>query len=222
MALFGIEKKRIITLSIVGDRTALARAVWDGERLIVTGIEALRFSSEWLATVNQELEKAFHNGWVSLVEDKTMSFPSEATPFNFDAIDSETRKTNMQVALDHYFALQSRGSLILGENVARFALKSGEGGIIDFDTNEKGQQVYKVDWSKIRSEHKAMLLCVVAATFEEPRSEHWVQSYLKAMDTLKQEHSPLDTFEKITAGYNETLQKEYYLKVEETEAKKHG
>ena len=98
-------RKRILAISLEGGRRAQALAAWDGERLIVTDIREISGNpDEWLPVMLADIEAKVERGWVVMVEDRTGSFPSRATAYNFDALGPDGR-THLQSVLDWYFAL---------------------------------------------------------------------------------------------------------------------
>lgn len=171
------SRKRIMTISLEGQQRAQAFAMWDGERLIVLELREIVGDPEtWLPDMMKDIEDKVGSGWVVMVEDRTASFSSAATAFNFDEM-GENGRTQLQEALDWYFSLDGRGAIILGDGMERYTIRrGGEGGIVDAATDEKGRLVYKIDWNRFGAGHKAMLMAVVGAVIEEPLSERWLRA----------------------------------------------
>lgn len=176
------SRKRIMTISLEGQQRAQAFAMWDGERLIVLELREIVGDPEtWLPDMLQDIDAKVESGWVVMVEDRTASFATAATAYNFDEM-GENGRTKLQEALDWYFSLDGRGAIILGDGMERYAIRrGGEGGLVDCSTDEKGRLVYKIDWNRFCAGHKAMLMAVVGAVIEEPLSERW----LRAMGNVK-------------------------------------
>ena len=169
--------------------------------------------------MERDIEAKVKGGWVVMVEDRTASFSSLATSFNFDA-PAEDGRTNLQRALDWYFALESRGGIILGEGMERYAIRlSGELGLIDAGTDEKGRLVYRVDWRKFNSGHKALLMCVAGAVMEEPLSERWLRVMARCSARKRNDDAlaVMRTINAITRGHDRTRAMRYEMKREALE-----
>ena len=179
-------RKRILTVSLEGERRAQALAAWDGERLIVTDIQEFFGSPEdWLPVMLQDMEAKVDRGWVVMVEDRTGSFPSRATAYNFDAVGPDGR-TRLQSALDWYFALAGRGALIIDPAVNRYALRlGGENDLIVRKADDRGRIVYDARWENISAGHKALLMCVAGAVMEEPLSERWMRVFAGSVKSVQ-------------------------------------
>lgn len=171
-------RKRILAISLEGGRRAQALAAWDGERLIVTDIREISGNpDEWLPVMLADIEAKVERGWVVMVEDRTGSFPSKATAYNFDALGPDGR-THLQSVLDWYFALDGRGALIIDPAFGRYALRlGGENDIVVRKTDEKGRILYDARWENVSAGHKALLMCVAGAVMEEPLSERWMRVF---------------------------------------------
>ena len=213
-------RKRILTVSLEGERRAQALAAWDGERLIVTDIQEFFGSPEdWLPVMLQDMEAKVDRGWVVMVEDRTGSFPSRATAYNFDAVGPDGR-TRLQSALDWYFALAGRGALIIDPAVNRYALRlGGENDLIVRKADDRGRIVYDARWENISAGHKALLMCVAGAVMEEPLSERWMRVFAgsarPAQDALL-----LPVFRSMRALLEARLTS-HEQRVEQIEAQKH-
>lgn len=171
------EKKNILALSFgVLNKSAKAIASYIDGNIIVTELqEIIDPPSRWLPDVLQEIEEKSAKDWVCLVEDKTASLRSSAILYNFDEM-TESGRTNLQVALDWYFAMQARGALILREDMQRYALRYGSDmSVIDLDTDERGRIRYRLQWANLTAGHRALLMCVAGAMQEEPLSERWMR-----------------------------------------------
>lgn len=214
------SRKRIMTISLEGQQRAQAFAMWDGERLIVLELREIVGDPEtWLPDMLQDINAKVESGWVVMVEDRTASFSTAATAYNFDEM-GENGRTQLQEALDWYFSLDGRGAIILGDGMERYAIRrGGEGGLVDCTADEKGRMVYKIDWNRFGAGHKAMLMAVVGAVIEEPLSERW----LRAMGGVKSKEVNGNSL-RICSVLWEQYEKEradYHRRVDISEAKRH-
>ena len=182
------EKKNILTLSFGPlNKSARATASCIDGNLIVTEIKELTSeATEWLPELLQEIEDKTAKDWVCLVEDKTHSLKTTATLYDFDYME-EVGRTNLQIALDWYFAMQARGAIVLTEAAQRYQLRLGaDTSVIDLETDERGRLRYRLQWANLLAGHRALLMCVVGAMLEEQLSERWVKvmagSYKKAKE----------------------------------------
>ena len=209
------SRKRILAIALEGTSKVQAMAVWDGQHLIVVELRDIKGNPEdWLEVMGRDIETKVQGGWVVMVEDRTASFSSLATSFNFDA-PAEDGRTNLQRALDWYFALESRGGIILGEGMERYAIRlSGELGLIDAGTDEKGRLVYRVDWRKFNSGHKALLMCVAGAVMEEPLS---VMTQCRTPKKDDDALAVMRIINAITIGHDRTRAMRYEMKREALE-----
>lgn len=209
------SRKRILAIALEGTSKVQAMAVWDGQHLIVVELRDIKGNPEdWIEVMERDIEAKVQRGWVVMVEDRTASFSSLATSFNFDA-PAEDGRTNLQRALDWYFALESRGGIILGEGMERYAIRlSGELGLIDAGTDEKGRLVYRVDWRKFNSGHKALLMCVAGAVMEEPLSERWLRVMARCSARKRNDDAlaVMRTINAITRGHDRTRAMRYEMK----------
>lgn len=214
------QRKRILAVSLEGGRRAQALAAWDGAHLIVTDIQEISGNPDnWLPAMLQDMETKVDRGWVVMVEDRTGSFPSSATAFNFDVMGSDGR-TRLQSALDWYFALDGRGALIIDPAVSRYALRlGGENDPIVRKTDDRGRLVYDARWENVSAGHKALLMCVAGAVMEEPLSERWMRVFAGSVKPV-QKPAVWPVFRAMRTMM-ETTMVHHELRVEHLEAQKH-
>ncbi len=148
----------------------------DGVLGVVKEQEILVAPDEWVGRMLEDVEEKLSKGWVCLIEDKTASFRTDAILYDFDALNDDGR-TNLQTALDWYFALQARGGIVLKEGTERLALNlGGETDKLEADHDTKGRLIYRIDWTRLKAAHRALLMCVAGAVQEEPLSEQWMRA----------------------------------------------
>ena len=147
----------------------------DGVLGIVKESEILQEPGEWVPELLEDVKEKISTGWVCLIEDRTASLKTDAILYNFDAM-AEDGRTNLQVSLDWYFALQNRGAIVFPEGMEHISLKMGNAtSKLESDYDVKGRLIYRIDWDTIKASHKAMLMCVAGAVMEEPLSERWMR-----------------------------------------------
>lgn len=214
-------RKKILAISLEGTRRAQAVGMWDGANLILTELRDITGApAQWLPTMLEDVRAKVASGWVVLVEDRTHSFPADAILYNFDAAGPDGR-TNLQSALDWYFALDGRGSIILDPTMKRYALRMGNAtDMIDVAHDEKGRLVYRVNWLEFSAGHRALLMCVAGAVMEDPLSEHWMRRFVGALPTPKKSRPIWPVFRVMAQDY-ETRRQRLEARVEEVEAKAH-
>ncbi len=213
-------RKKILTISLEGGRRAQALAAWDGERLIIMEIREITGNPDvWLPAMLKDMESKVDHGWVVMVEDRTGSFPSSATTYNFDAMGPDGR-THLQSALDWYFALEGRGSLIIDPSLNRYALRlGGDNDLIVRKTDERGRVLYDARWENVTAGHKTLLMCVAGAVMEEPLSERWMRVFVDSAKPAKR--PPVWPVLRSMRGLYETQHDRLEAAVEATENKKH-
>lgn len=188
------SQKKILTIALEGERKVQAAAMYADSHLTVLEMNEITGDpDEWLEVMREDITEKTRKGWVTMVEDRTNSFPGEATSFNFDAI-CEDGRTYLQCSLDWYFAMQARGQIILEQYMERYTLRLNSQ-LIDSNHDEKGRVVYAVNWREFTGGHKALLMCVAGATMEEPISERWIRTMTGARNRSKKPiENPLGAF----------------------------
>ena len=173
------QNKKILAVSFEGPRPAQGAAMWDGKELYVKEIREIGVEAyAWIQTLMEDIEVKSGLGWVVMVEDRTASFASPATTWNFDSVGTDGR-TNLQSALDWYFALNSRGQIFMEDRLARYKIGMGTGDqdMVYRKNDEKGRMRYEINWQQFTCGHRALLMCVAGAAMEEPLSERWIKTF---------------------------------------------
>lgn len=217
-------EKKIMALSLEGAMPMQVIAKYTEEKLVFAGARRIQGDpSEWMPGIETLIAEKIKDDWVVIVEDRTDSFSDMAVLWDFGAIMSDG-KTAMQQCLDWYFALSSRGAIILPDEMSQFALRMhAEGSLIDMTNDDKGRLVYKVDWRRITCGHKAMLLCVAGAILEEPMSDRWLNKLYEIAQNQIVENVNLALARRIEAlSGKRTLQAatDFEKRVQEMESKK--
>ncbi|MDE5832049.1 MAG: hypothetical protein K2H64_03540 [Desulfovibrio sp.] len=182
-------KKKILAVSCEMGRPAQATASVAYDKLFIMDIsEAPGNYRDWLETAMEDMEKKTAAGWVVMVADRTRTFPSSATSWDMNAI-VEGKKTNLQIALEMYFALQSRGAIIFEPPALKHQIQlGGDTGMTYLENDDRGRSVYRVNWANFSSAHLALLMCVAGAFKEDPLSERWMKVFA---GTIKKADPPL-------------------------------
>lgn len=194
----------IMAVSLESDKRYKAYAVFDGEKLAVTHCIPIHGAvSLWKDDLAKELESKHKEGFSVLVEDRSEQYCiGDASAFSFDEMIDN--RSMLYHALDSYFSMLNMGNLIVDKSVERFIVRSGsEGAKVEKKQDEKGRTVYSVDWNTFSGGHKAILMCVCAATF---RSLNDI--FIDQMFQHVEEQVPVDnyrSFDAITKGYSRTL-----------------
>ena len=179
-------KKKILAITCEMGRPAQATAAWDGQNLFIMEItEAGVDPYSWLHNAQVDIEKKSAAGWVVMVGDRTGSYPPPATAWNMNGM-SESGKTNLQSAMEMYFALQSRGTLIFEPHLKKYQIHlGGENDMAYMENDDRGRSVYRINWTNFRDAHLALLMCVAGAAMEEPLSERWIKTFAGKLPELK-------------------------------------
>lgn len=171
--------KKILAVSFEGPRPAQGAAMWDGKELYVKEIREIGVDAyAWIQTLMEDIKVKSGLGWVVMVEDRTASFASPATTWNFDSVGTDGR-TNLQSALDWYFALNSRGQIFMEDRLARYKIGMGAGDqdMVYRKNDEKGRMRYEINWQQFTCGHRALLMCVAGAVLEPPLSDRWMKIF---------------------------------------------
>ena len=176
------NSKKIFCASIESERRARAYGTWDGETLVVTHILPLA-GIQWREELFEESRRLAGEGFAVLIEDRTGTFSPYASPFSFDTREQDGT-TSFQVSVEWSLALRARGALIVPTELARYLLRTGEGGNVDVAFSDSGRTLYRPDWSRLTGAHRALLMCVYAAVMEPPLSDRWLEAYGKALGAI--------------------------------------
>lgn len=211
------SEKKILTIALEGERKVQAMALYEDSRLMVLEMNDITGDPDvWLETMRRDVAQKTQGGWVVMVEDRTNSFPGEATSFNFDAM-CEDGRTNLQCCLDWYFDMQARGQIILEQNMERFKIYLNSQ-LIDAKHDDKGRIVYNVNWKEFTGGHKALLMCVAGAAMENPLSERWLRVMTGARSKTKgQNENPMRAFITALHTSDASAQRRIELKQEHSE-----
>ncbi len=166
---------RIMAASLVVGQKYKAYAVFDGENLIVTQVEAIPWTDVlWKSNLIAEVKDRAEKGFAVLIEEKTDIIAKYATKYLLD--DLWEGRTNFCDAMDWYFALQSTGNLLFHKSCDQYKIYTGgEGQKVEKKTDDKGRTIYHVDWNSFHAGYRAILLCVVAA-MTEPVSRRYLEA----------------------------------------------
>lgn len=181
------DEKRVFAVSFENNQQAEAEAIWKNNTLYIDRIELIFQDIEfWIPELLKKFQVRLETNWVVIVDDKTGMFSDDVIAYDFDT-DVGDGRTNLQKTLDCYFSLQSRYAIGFDAQAERYAIKSNQdNSIFNLDHDEKGRKVYKIQWTKFTSGHRAMLLCVAGAVMEEPLSERWIREFCGYQPPIKQ------------------------------------
>lgn len=196
----------IMAVSLESEKRFKAYAVYDGKRLAITHCLPVHGAiSTWEKELLGEIEDKCKAGFSVLVEDRCEQFcAGDAIPFSFDEVIDG--RSMLYHALDHYFSLLNMGNLIPDPSVERFIFRSSsEGAKVEKKQDEKGRTIYSVDWNVFNGGHKAVLMCVCAATFRSLSEIFIDQMFSVAGNEQPEEENYLKSWRAITTGYTKTL-----------------
>lgn len=215
------QSKKILAVSFEGPRPAQGAAMWDGNELYVKEIREIGVEAYvWIQTLIEDIKAKSELGWVVMVEDRTASFASPATAWNFDSVGADGR-TNLQSALDWYFALNSRGQIFLEDKLARYKIGMGVGDqdMVYRKNDEKGRMRYEINWQQFTCGHRALLMCVAGAVLEEPLSDRWMTIF--AGTYKKATPPPVWPVFRVMRELQEKRMRDIERQIEELEKRKH-
>lgn len=197
--------KNIFAVSLDSPKKHRAAAIlFDNNRLYLTHCLPISGKGAWREELKEEIAEKAASGFVVILEDRSGIFSPHANSFCFD--DVYDGRTMLQHAFDWWFSMQNSGNLVLAEDLSRFSMTQTENSIVDLKYDDKGRVLYAPQWDKFHGAHKALLLCVVAATME-PLSEHWFEAMLAALPSLPEEEwNPLERWGKSMKNWEDQEQ----------------
>lgn len=176
------DSLKIMAVSLLSQQRFYATAAFTSDQLVIAEVTPIpgMFNS-WREKLTDMVQDRVNKGFVVIVEERTDLIARYGTQYLLEDVGDENR-TNMQEALDWYFALEAMSNIIFTEETKRYQISSGgEGAKIDKDQDDKGRPVYKVDWARLSGGFRVVLLCVVAA-MQEPISERFLGAVWPGVD----------------------------------------
>ena len=207
-----------MAVSLMGKPRIKCLAAYDGEVLVIHSMEQVSgFLKSWKAPLLNEIKTRQDQGFDVLIEERTEHFRQVAPCTTFDTVDDGERRTILNIALDHYFALTSlgdvsagrHGNIVFGKGLERYALTSNT---VDVDQDDKGRNRYNIAQDQFTGYHRAMLLAVLNAMVLNPLSDRYIDALFSELWEAPGQRIP-PTLAAITTGVDqarmERLNKQY-------------
>jgi hypothetical protein len=189
------EQKKIFAVSLNDKRRFKAYAAYDGEVLVIGDLVEIGGKYRmWKGPLIAEILDRKGKGFVPLIEERTDNISRHGIQFDFEEMDSMEGRIHLYLALDYYFAMDSMGTVIIPKESAQFKITRN---MVDIKQDEQGRTKYNVNWERLNGGHRAILLCVMAAMFDEMSGQYIDIMYREIMKTPASE-SPMRSFQAIT------------------------
>ena len=188
---------KILALTTGSGTPMLGRALWDGEQLLISKLQALKGrSGQWIPEAVKILQAAQAAGVDVIIENRaSQQFYDVGRRVNFDDSDASTGgRSYLNVALDNYFALLELGAktkkkvqisddeivvegfgAICIESSLRPKLFDRKSLSFDIELDDKGRNKYSFADGSINAEVRCLLLIVLAATSARPFGESYAE-----------------------------------------------
>ena len=198
-----IEKKhkKIMTISLSHAQRAKAYGIFDGNILVVTHIEPIAgLFAFWEKPIRNEIETKNKQGYTILIDEPTDRISRNALRIDLNA--TVNSRSNFYHVLDSYFALMSTESIVVGDEIKKYMIKSGsENSRLEMESDEKGRVKYNADWNAISGMHRALILQAYAV-IHQPVDEHYIEAMFGALTKPKIELDPKDRWLKRMKDYD--------------------
>lgn len=199
-----MEFQKILGMSLTTSERMSVSAVYDGTMLVIGKIEAIEGGLlQWRKLAREKVAEAISSGVSVLIEEMGDAVSCEAHGILFsDAHPTELRPM-LSVALDTYFGLLNAGAIKFAPGTERCRILESA---VDMSTDDKGRNLYKVDWQRVKGPHRAMLLCCLAAEGLQPITDGYFEALFGQPDAPRDSDHPFIRIQR--ALYEADVQKE--------------
>ncbi|WP_027360231.1 hypothetical protein [Desulforegula conservatrix] len=182
-----------MTVSLSHNLRAKAYAAYDGNLLVVTHISPITgLFALWEKPLMEEISDKIKKGYTVLVDEPMDRISRAATRIDLNA--TVDGRSNFFRVMDAYFSMAATESIILDDEIQKYAIKTGgEGQKIETGHDDKGRVTYHADWQKITGGHRAVMLCAYPMMFE-PVDEIYLMAMYGAMETTAPVKNELQRF----------------------------
>lgn len=169
------QENRIMTVSMTGGRRQKCFSVVSGEILSFAGMTEIRKTENWKKELIEDIRDKLAKGFIVAVEEMIpeVSSKSGAAHVSLSDIDAFNERINLWLALDYYFDMRDKGSLVGLKKVKSFEIRDS---LIQRLSDEKGRVKYEINWDVINAGHRAVLLSVLVS-MRNPVSDKFLADF---------------------------------------------
>ena len=173
-----IKVKRIAALSLMSEGIALVRAGYDGENLTVVKVDSYRKLPGWRGRLAKEIKSLGEKGFHVIVEEMTDHVAQYATHVLLSDSGANGRPL-LAEALDWYFGLMNSGSIQFVKGTERTRITESS---IDMDMDDRGRNVYRINWRSVRGEQRSLILACLACEGMPIINDSYIEELFEAYD----------------------------------------
>lgn len=207
-----MEAQKIMGVSITTtDRVALS-AAYNGTSLVLGRIDTFDGNlNEWRAAAVGRVRSAVQGGAAVFVEEMGDAVSQYAHGVLLSDQHPQEDRPLLAVALDWYFAMMNAGAIVFAPGTERCRIMDSA---VDMKNDDRGRNVYHVDWTRVKGTHRAMMLCCLAAEGMQPVSEGYIdQMYAGITGPEGRGPSPLERF--VWANHEWDIDRERQQQIEQ-------
>lgn len=167
-----LEAQKILGVSLTTSERMAVSAAYDGSTLVVGKLETLDGNLlTWRGRATERVREAVAAGTSVFVEEMGDAVSQHAHGLLFSDMHPLDSSPMLAVALDWYFAMMNAGAIVFAPGTERCRIMESA---VDMTNDDRGRNVYRVDWSRVKGSHRAMMLCCLAAEGLQPVSEGYI------------------------------------------------
>lgn len=167
-----LDAQKILGVSLTTSDRMVVSAAYDGSALVVGRIDALEGNLlTWRWHAAARVKDAVDAGVSVFVEEMGDAVSQHAHGLLFSDMHPLDSRPMLAVALDWYFAMMNAGAIVFAPGTERCRIMESA---VDMASDDRGRNVYRVDWARVKGAHRAMMLCCLAAEGLQPVSEGYI------------------------------------------------
>lgn len=181
MAVNTLEAQKLLGVSLTTAERVAVSAAYDGSTLVVGKLETLDGNLlTWRGRATERVRAAVAGGVSVFVEEMGDAVSRDAHGILFSDMHPLDSRPMLAVALDWYFAMMNAGATVFAPGTERCRIMESA---VDLTNDDRGRNVYRVDWSRVKGAHRAMMLCCLAAEGLQPVSDGYIAQLYGHMPT---------------------------------------
>lgn len=194
-----MSAQRILGVSLTTAERIGLSAAYDGSTLVLGKIETFDGGLlQWRSMAAGRVRAAMQGGAAVFVEEMGDAVSQYAHGILLSDTHPIDNRPMLSVALDWYFAMLNAGAIIFAPGTERSRIMESA---VDMSSDDRGRNVYRVDWSRVKGAHRAMLLCCLAAEGLQPISDGYLEQMFGGLSGP--EGPPANPLERITQSMRE-------------------
>lgn len=152
--------KKIVGVSLMSRDRVAVTAAYDGSVLVIGKVIKLEGNLlTWRKKAIDFVKEEVDSGSAVFVEELSDHVSQHAHGVLLQDPHPEEGRPLLSVALDNYNALNNADALIFAKGTESGRIMESA---IDMSADDKGRNVYRVDWGRVKGIHRGVLLCCLA------------------------------------------------------------